>query len=142
MKKGFTLIEMLMTLSVFVILAGISAPFYMSFQARNDLGVTTSVVVSSLRRAQSMSQNMELDSAWGLKIAAGKITLFKGANFASRDSQYDEEFSISPAVSFSGINEVVFVKMSGETENVGDIIISANNNEKTITVNKKGMLEF
>ncbi|MDO8260622.1 MAG: prepilin-type N-terminal cleavage/methylation domain-containing protein, partial [Candidatus Magasanikbacteria bacterium] len=56
MIKGFTLIEMLLTLTVIALLAGLSAPIYMSFQGRNDLNVANSVVVSSLRRAQTLAR--------------------------------------------------------------------------------------
>ena len=141
--KGFTLIEMLLTLTVSALLAGISAPIFMSFQARNDLNVASSVVLGSLRRAQSLARAMENDKSWGVYMEDLQLTIFSGTDYASRDVNYDEIFVIAPTVSFTGITEVVFDRFTGETSDVGNIIINSNNNDsRTITINKKGMLQY
>lgn len=141
--KGFTLIEMMLTLAVIALLAGISAPIFMSFQARNDLNVASSVVLGSLRRAQSLARAMENDQSWGVYMEDLQLTIFSGTDYASRDVNYDEIFVIAPTVSFSGITEVVFDRFTGETSDVGNIIINSNNNDsRTITINKKGMLQY
>lgn len=143
MMKGFTLIEMMLTLAVIALLAGISAPIFMSFQARNDLNVASSVVLGSLRRAQSLARAMENDQSWGVYMEDLQLTIFSGTDYASRDVNYDEIFVIAPTVSFSGITEVVFDRFTGETSDVGNIIINSNNNDsRTITINKKGMLQY
>lgn len=143
MMKGFTLIEMLLTLAVIALLAGVSAPIFMSFQARNDLNVASSVVLSSLRRAQTLARAMENDKSWGVYMEDLQLTIFSGTDYASRDVNYDEIFVIAPTVSFAGITEVVFDRFTGETSDVGNIIINSNNNDsRTITINKKGMLQY
>jgi len=143
MRKGFTLIEMMLTLSIMVMLAGISAPIYLSFQAKNDLETANSVLISSLRRAQMLAQTMDHDMSWGVYLQERRLTVFAGETYNTRSSVYDEDFSLAPSVSFSGLNEIVFEKLSGETNNIGEIIINSNNNEtRTITINQKGRLEF
>jgi len=143
MTKGFTLLEMALTIAVIAILSGISAPIFMSFVGRNDLNVTTNVVVQSLRRAQSLSLSMESNQSWGVYLESKKVTIFKGLNYVSRDASFDEIFDIAPTISFSGLDEVVFDRFTGDTPNSGNIIINSINNEtKTITINQKGMLEY
>ena len=143
MIKGFTLIEMLLTLTIIALLAGLSAPIYMSFQGRNDLNVANSVVVSSLRRAQTLARAMEDDQSWGVHLESLQATIFSGKDYASRDTENDEIFVIAPTITFTGITEVVFDRFTGETSDIGGIIINSNNNDsRTITINKKGMLQY
>jgi len=143
MKKGFTLLEMLLTITIIAVLGGISAPIYMSFLARNDLSVTSTIVVQSLRRAQTQSKNMVNDSDWGVYMADQVLTIFSGSAYSLRTVAFDEKFDIAPTISFSGVTEVVFARFTGDTSDDGDIILNSNNNEtRTITINQKGMVDY
>lgn len=143
MKKGFTILEMLLVLTIVAFLAGVSAPIYMSFQARNELNVATTILVQSLRRAQTLSRAMENDETWGVYLDGSDLTIFNGASYSARNTEYDEIFSVGPLIYFSGNSEIVFDLSTGETSDTGDIIINSNNNEtRTITINAKGMVDF
>jgi type II secretory pathway pseudopilin PulG len=143
MKLGFTVIEMLLVVAFIAMLAGISAPIYMSFQNRNELNVATTVLVQSLRRAQTLSRSMENDLSWGVYLEGNTLTIFNGDSYSTRDTNYDEVFDFGNFIYFSGNNEIVFDLVTGETSDVGDIQINSNNNEtKTITINTKGMVDF
>jgi len=143
MKKGFTLLEMLLTITIIAVLGGVSAPIYMSFLARNDLNVTSTIVVQSLRRAQTQAKNMVNDSDWGIYMTDRVLTIFSGSTYAGRDISYDEDFDIAPTISFSGVTEVVFLRFSGDTSDNGNIILNSNSNEtRTITINQRGMVDY
>ena len=81
--KGFTIIEVIIALSVVAILTGISLPIYKIMQQKNDLKMAEYVAVSAMRRAQILSQSVKEDSSWGVHIESSQIIVFKGSNYAN-----------------------------------------------------------
>ena len=143
-QSGFTMIEMLIVIALIAILAGFSAIYLSTILSKNNLDVTSQTVVSTLRRAQVLSQAVKEDSPWGVKINIGEIVLFKGDGYLNRDPNYDELTSIPNAVDVLGISEVVYSKMSGLPNTTGDITLqaSATEEQKNININTKGRLTY
>jgi len=140
---GFTLLETLLVISLFAILAGTSIPVYYSFQMRNELTTTTNNISQSLKRAQTLSQAVDGDSSWSVHIQLGKLTIFKGSDYNSRDFQNDEDFDIPTSITPSGLSDIVFQKFTGEPTNTGTITLSSKINEqRTLTINSKGMITY
>jgi prepilin-type N-terminal cleavage/methylation domain-containing protein len=142
-QRGFTLIEMLLSVSIIAMLVGLSVPVYASFVGRNDLDVTRQGIVESLRRAQVYARAVEGDSTWGVAIVSGKAVVFKGASYAARDTAFDENIIINSTITPSGLGEVVFAKLSGapSTSGTATLTQTTNNESRTVTINAKGMVE-
>lgn len=144
--KGFTLLEILLTVTIIGIIAGISLPLMQSFQNKNDSDIAANILAESWRRAQLLSQAVDGDASWGVKVQSGSITLFKGASYVARDAAWDEDFQISSSLLIGGTilnGEVVFTKFTGLPGVTGTIIFTTLNNEtKTVTLNAKGMVEY
>jgi prepilin-type N-terminal cleavage/methylation domain-containing protein len=142
-RSGYTLVEILLVLGMIAILAGISMPIYQTFQVKNYLNLGVSNTVQALRRAQLLSQAIEGDANWGVKIESGRIVLFKGVNFSSREEVFDEVSELPESVVPSLDTEFVFQKLSGEPQATGTLVLTANNGEsRTLTVNSKGIIEY
>ncbi len=142
-NRGFSLFEVFFCVAVIAVLAAIAAPIYQSFQIRNGLAISAATANQAIRRAKVLSEAVYGDSSWGVKIQPGSIVVFKGSAYASRDSGYDEVFDMSPTVTASGIEEIVFSKLAGLPSATGAIILTSSNNEtKTITVNEKGAVFY
>lgn len=141
--RGFTLIEMLLSVAIIGILVAGSAPVFNSFVARNDLDVVGQQVASALRRAQTYARGMDDDSAWSVNVASSAVTLYKGTVFASRDTAYDEAVSIPPTITVSGLSNVQFAKFTAAPNTTGSITLTSNANDtRTITINAKGMVDY
>lgn len=139
--SGFTLLELLLSLSVMVILAGISIPIAWPFVTQNELDVSSVVTAQTIRRAQSLAMSMQEDSPWGVRIDAQSVTLFKGENYDSRNSEFDEFFSLSHIVSITGFTEVYFTKLTGLPNNYGEIIMTNNQQQsKSIFLSAHGVI--
>lgn len=140
--SGFTMLEVLLAIVLVSILAGMSIPVYQSFQARNDLGIAAGTVAHALRRAQTLSRSVASDSSWGVYIQNESVTLFRGVNYANRD-EGDDEISSIPGITTSGLQEIVFSRLSGEPVTTGSLTLTSLTNEtRTITINEKGTISY
>lgn len=140
--RGFTLLEVILSLTVVVILTGLSLPVYRTLMTKNDLDVATVTVVQTLRRAQTLSIAVDGDTNWGVKVQSEGITLFKGTSYALRDSTFDETFAIPTTITTGGVSETIFSKLLGAPQTTGTITLSTDNNSSSITLNSKGMVSY
>ncbi|HRJ06497.1 MAG TPA: type II secretion system protein [Candidatus Saccharibacteria bacterium] len=141
--NGFTLLEVMLSMTILALLAGLSLPVYESFMRRNDLDLTTQQLASSLRRAQTFARAGNHDSAWSVEVQPTVVTLFRGTNFSARDQTYDETVAIPPTIGVSGLSEVQFAKLTATPNATGTITLTSTANAtRTVTVNAKGMVEY
>ncbi len=143
-EAGFTLVEMLLSVTIIGMLAGITAPLYQSFVQRNDLDITTQLLANTIRRAESYARTGNGDSAWSVEVpAGGDITLFKGTNYGSRNTAFDEFVDIPSSITSSGLTEVQFTKFTGMPNTTGNFTLTSTTNDvRTVTVNAKGMVDY
>lgn len=141
-NKGFTLLEVLLSISIVAILSGLSVPVWRNLQIKNDLDVVTTTIVQNLRRAQILSQAVDGDSTWGLKVQSGSIVLFKGASYAVRDSTFDETSDLQTSITPTGVTEIVFAKLTGLPQTTGTVTLTSEQDSKNITINTKGMVDY
>ncbi|MEK7607276.1 MAG: type II secretion system protein [Patescibacteria group bacterium] len=140
---GFTLLEVLLSVAILSLLAGIGAPIFQSFQTRNALDITATEIAQNIRRAQALSRASEGDTTWGAFIQNGQVTLFKGASFATRDTDYDETIDLSSSITPSGVSEIVFSKLTGLPSATGTITLTSNTNEtRNIIINAQGVPSY
>ncbi len=82
------------------------------------------------------------DSSWGVKVATGQITLYKGTNFESRSQAKDENTVIPDTIEIAGLNDVVFTRLEGTVVNPGTINLKIKNFEKNISINEQGTVSY
>jgi prepilin-type N-terminal cleavage/methylation domain-containing protein len=142
-RQGFTLPEVLLSLTLLSIIGGMTIPLYRIFMLRNDLDIATVTLAQNLRRAQSLSQAGDGDMTWGVHVGVGGILVFKGASFVLRDSSFDENTSIPTSIVPAGVSEIVFSKVMGLPTATGTFSLTSSTNEtRTVTINEKGMVDF
>lgn len=149
--RGFSLLEIMLSVSLVAILAGVSVPVYQSFQTRNDLEVATQSVAQSVRRAQTLSQSGQDDSQWGVRLQTGQVVLFRGTSFATRDPSVDEitDLSLSVVIGGGSLGEVVFTKIAGGPTSGGApltagafVLTNRRGETRSVTVNTAGVVSY
>lgn len=142
--NGFSLIELLLVIAIMSLIVGISIPFYQSFQLSSQIDTTTNEIVGSLRRAQIRSMASDFDDSWSVRIGTNnQITIYKGLDFNTRDTNYDETFEIAPTITISGVTDVNFDKLTGKTLDIGNINLqSTGGTSQTISVNTHGEIDY
>jgi prepilin-type N-terminal cleavage/methylation domain-containing protein len=142
-RLGFTLPEVLLSLTLLSIIAGMIIPMYRTFIVRNDLDSSVAMLAQNLRRAQALSQAGDGDIGWGVHVGVGSILVYKGSNYITRDSLYDENTSIPTSIIPTGLVDVTFSKVTGIPSATGTFMLTSQNNEKrNVSINEKGMVDY
>lgn len=142
-NHGFTLIEALLSVALISLITFIGAPIYQSFQNRNNLDVAATVLANSLYRAETLARAVDGDISWGVYVAGGNITVFKGATYLTRDTTFDEIYDIGNSIVISGTQEYIFSKFTGYPALAGSTTLTSVNNEtRTISINAKGTVSY
>lgn len=141
-EQGFTLLELLLSVAIISLLAGLSLPVYRTLLSKNDLDIAAQVSANSLRRAEILSQATDGDNTWGVKAQNGSIVIFKGASYATRDTTFDETFNVPASITVGGTTEILFAKFTGLPQTTGTLNLSSESDSRAVTINSKGMVNY
>ena len=113
-KKGFSLIEMVVVLSIMSIISVSGFSIYRVWQKRSNLELARATVVQSLSEAKQRAIFGSNDSNWGVKYdGASNLIVFSGTAYSARTISFDRIFSVPPGISLTGLDEIIFNKFSG-----------------------------
>lgn len=135
MKYGFTLIELLLTIAIVLIIGSSSSVFYSRFINQNSVANISDQITEQMHKAQVYAMMGKNNSAWGVKLAGTTFTLFSASS-----SAFDETFTLSPAITVTGLSTLTFAKGTGLPDSTPTIVISGGGNTKTLTVNAQGVV--
>lgn len=142
-QAGFTLLELLTSVAILTIVAGLSLPVYESFVRRNDLDLSAQTLAGMLRRAETYARSGKTDTSWSVAIQSGVVTIFQGTSFASRNTAYDETYDIPDSITASGLSEIQFSELKAAPHTTGTITLTSSTNDtRTLTLNAKGMVDY
>jgi len=140
--SGFSLIEILITISILAIFASISVSVYQRSNQKNSLDIAVSTIVDSLRYSKNKSLNQSMDSDWGVYVSNDKVISFSGGNYTSRNSSYDKIFDLPNNTIVAGLSEIIFDKTTGKVSTEGSITVSRGEQQKIIFINSYGVLFY
>lgn len=140
--KGFTLIEILVVLSIAAIIAVVGVVSLSNFNQEAALSVETGKVLSLLSKARSLTLSAKDGAAYGVHFEERKAVLFKGEAYSAGDAGNETqtlqtEVYLSAISLSGGGNDVVFKKLTGGTAQSGTVTLSLIRNESassTITI--------
>lgn len=148
LQKGFTLIEVLIVISIMAIISMILVSSFSLFNKSQALDKDADLIVESLEEARSKTLASHNASQYGVYFASTTITIFTGTTYSSSSSTNrdfpltltDRVLSISL---FGGGNNVVFNRLTGETGQYGTVVISSptTSRTRTVTIHKTGVIE-
>jgi Tfp pilus assembly protein FimT len=141
-KIGFTLVELLLSMSLVFIIVGFSIPVTKSFLDQNEFDVAFRFITGAVRKAHIYSMSGKNDSIWGYRIQSNTVIVFSGATYATRTTSLDEVSTFSDKISASGASEIVFAKVTGLPNTTGNVNISNTFKSKSISINSKGIVTY
>ncbi len=113
MNRGFSIVELLITISIMSVLGAIVLTTYSSIRKTSETIVASNVFADTLKSASLKARTMEFDSSWGVKIIATDIVLFSGNTYTTRVQSRDVLYDIPDSLTVTGPTEVVFSKLYG-----------------------------
>lgn len=142
-NRAFSLTEVIVVIGIFLLLFALSETAYLDFTSTNDLEIATGNIVKAMRQAQANSEQVNNDSSWGVKVATGTVTIFRGASYAARTTSADQTLNLPSKISESGLSEVVFARVTGWTTDTGTTTLSDRSSRiKNIYINEKGTIIY
>ncbi len=153
MRRGFTLIEIVIVMGIMGILMGLGTVSLLRSQRRAGVNEAAQVLISDLRSQQTKAMTGvtvggTVPVGFGIYFEANRYILFSGSSYNSSDSM-NAEVSISAPSAITNIgfpgNAVVFLARSGEvagfTPSGNSVTIEEDGGQaKTIQVNKYGIV--
>lgn len=131
-KKGFTLVELLVTMTMAMILATLGTISLLGLQSKTSLTTTVNKITTDIRSQQLRAMN---GTPTGIYFTPDGYTLIDGSNFTVN---LDERLEFS-AISFAG-QTISFTPGSGEIITAGTVVLKdkTTGEEKTFKINNLG----
>lgn len=149
-QSGFSLIEALLVVALFVIIVAATSPRLINSYHRFRLEAYTQDLAHAIRFAQNKSMTGRDNDVYSIRLEnglGGRFTLYKGDDYAARDTGYDEVHNLSPAFSLTDTivdTDIIFTKIEGSTADTGTITISwpAGSQSRTLSLNAAGRVDL
>jgi len=152
-SSGFTVVEILLALAVFVVIGIIGSANYASFRNRRLLEEQVDIVVADIRETMSRSRTQESSNQWGVHFdnPTGNnndfYQIWYGASYGA--GTIVERVNLSPGLNFTdpaaGASEdAVFSKTTGLPTASSTIVIqsSASSASGTIDISTQGQVSY
>ena len=150
LKKGFSLIEMMVAIAIGSVLVAVIVVSFSSFRNDKTVDIAADQVLSVINEARVKTVSSEDYSRFGVHFETSRVVLFKGDVFTEPNSS-NTETPVSPLAEISDISlngggtNLVFQKLTGKTGNYGSLRIrlkSDNSKYKTISVKSTGIVNI
>jgi len=143
-KRGFSLIELLITIGLTVSISVISIPLYSNLQSSTKLDESVAQIVDFLRSSRELSRAGYRNASHGVYFDPGgnKIVAYQGVSYEIRDPIYDQVLNLEPgvtvAITIPG-NEVNYTAGAGMPDATGQIELSFEAKKRLININQYGI---
>ncbi|HBG81529.1 TPA: hypothetical protein DDW69_01670 [candidate division CPR2 bacterium] len=123
LKRGFTLIEVIIVVSVIGLLSISAASGYLNYQKSTEIKENSGQVAAFMREAQSNATSQKLNKKWGVNLNNDglQMTLFDDSMAGENKRYYNlpKQLKFDSVSINGGGNDIIFDKMTGETSNYG-----------------------
>jgi len=149
-QEGFTLIEILIVISVIVILLGLGLVGFRFFERGTELDTTAQHILATIKLTQTKTLASEDASQYGVHFENDKYVLFKGDTYQEGGAD-NSVYQIPGRLEIYNIDlsdagdDVIFQRISGYTQQSGEIglrIISEPGRIRTIVIQSSGLIEL
>lgn len=146
-KKGFTLVEMLIVITILAIVCTILVTSLQSFSRHQALERDTESLISLLEQARKDTTDSQNAAQYGVHFTTTSATYFVGPTYSAGASTNQvmtlNKMNTMAATLTGGGADVLFNRIIGDTSQNGTVVItsSATGKTKTVTIYKTGLVE-
>jgi prepilin-type N-terminal cleavage/methylation domain-containing protein len=144
--RGFTLLELLVAIAIAAILFAITVSGFRNLREETNLPLAVDDAVSYLQDARARTLSSEGATVYGVHFETGMFVFFIGPTYTA-GAPTNKERDLPPTVTISsysfsgGGDEVIFKRLTGETDNSGTVtfqLTSDPSHTRTIDINLTG----
>lgn len=136
------MIEILLVIAIILTVGFFSGIFPLQMISQTAVNDASNVIKTVLWKAETYALAGREHSAWGVHYNNSAVILFKGGDYGNRDASFDEDTKINERIQVSNFSDIVFGIPDGKPlQEVQNITFSWNGSEKTISVNKEGVIK-
>lgn len=139
--RGFTFIELLISIAVAGVILTVVVSGLVSFRHSAEMNQAVDGVVAQLREARRRTIESKNASQWGVHVVSTSTTLFSGPAYDVSGAD-NEVFTLPSTVTISGFSNIVFRRISGDTDNAGTLMLTQSANTKVINIRSSGLAEI
>lgn len=149
LPAGFTLVELLISISILTLLSSLAFPVYNNLYASTKLEEAAIYAEEELMVTRNLAASGYNDSNYGLYFdisvsGIDKMIRYRGDSYVARETSYDVIKNFDEAIevssTFSG-NEINFSNGTGAPSNVGSVDILYNDGStRKIIINEYGII--
>ncbi len=143
-ESGFTLLELLLTISIGAVIFMFTVPAFLGFYRSQIVDDTAKNLVDSLRQAQQYSMIQLEGRSYGIKLLplSNSYVLFQGDSYATRNTAEDEVDTYPSIISIDATStEVVFSRLYGTSTFSGTWTISGGQT-RSIDISQGGIIDL
>ena len=145
MKKGFTLIEIILGVALIIAMGALTAPFGLSLYNMQINKSVTDEVYTALKKAQAYSTYRKGNDQYGIKFVGDNFVLFKGATYDAGETLNESSSLYSATTTFSislPSAEISFATSTGLPSTSTKITVTSGNTSHDIMVCESGLIEL
>ncbi len=146
-EQGFTLVELMITIAVFVVLTVLAVPSFQQWIANTKIRSTTESILAGfqLARAEAVRLNrgvrmtLNADSSWSVtEVISGNVVQTRPAAEGSGDTTMAVTPVAATTVDFNGLGRVTNLTPITQVDVDSTVIPAASTKELRITINTGG----
>ena len=141
LKKGFSLIEVLIVLGVVGVIASIGTIFSMGSVSRSYALSERDLLVGLLTQTRAKALANVHESAHSLHVATSTYVLYEGTTFSATNPTNTHVPKVSKAA-MSGLDTVSFLPMTADVVSSGVITVVGGSQSYTIEINAVGRINW
>jgi prepilin-type N-terminal cleavage/methylation domain-containing protein len=148
-KRGFTFVEMMIVMSLFILLASIGMGAYFQYYSLSLMNADIDNTITLIRNTRFKALKNPTNDNYGIHInpVTKTITEFRDTyNVMSTENINVEleqlkvlNLNLNPNIGVT--DEILFESQTGKTQNYGNFIIGEDDFSYTITINSQGVIE-
>lgn len=144
---GFTMVELLVVMTIFVTLVGIASINLVGAKQRTSLNTSAEILIGDFRQQQMKAMIGDTEGRasadkYGVHFETDSYTLFNGSVYNPADTE-NFNIELGDNISFSNLpSDVIFERVNGQTGSANTIVLRDNttNTLKTIQYNVYGVV--
>lgn len=146
-RNGFTLVEILVVLSIIAIITTFSILGFRSMYQNSGLRIATEEVRNAFQVARSNTMSSKGDTVFGVHVASSSVTRFVGNTYSASNASntiyyFEAGATATGTIVTNGIN-IVFTRLTGIPSATGTVIIedSDRGSSTTVTIGATGLIQ-